>query len=38
MAIRIDYSNMIGDAVGGISESDWTAAAETLASLKSIIP
>ena len=28
MAIRIDYSNMIGDAVGGISESDWTAAAE----------
>src|SRR5512141_2241062 len=26
MAIRIDYSNMIGDAVGGISESDWTAA------------
>ena len=29
MAIRIDYSNMIGDAVGGISESDWKAAAES---------
>ncbi|HUQ47218.1 MAG TPA: glucose-6-phosphate isomerase [Gemmatimonadaceae bacterium] len=28
MAIRIDYSNMIGDAVGGISESDWAAAGE----------
>lgn len=28
MTIRIDYSNMIGDAVGGISESDWAAAAE----------
>jgi glucose-6-phosphate isomerase len=29
MAIRIDYSNMIGDAVGGISESDWTAASDS---------
>jgi glucose-6-phosphate isomerase len=28
MGIRIDYSNMIGDAVGGISEADWTAASE----------
>jgi glucose-6-phosphate isomerase len=28
MAIRIDYSNMIGDAVGGISETDWSAASE----------
>jgi len=27
MTIRLDYSNMIGDAVGGISESDWAAAA-----------
>lgn len=26
MGIRLDYSNMIGDAVGGISEADWTAA------------
>lgn len=26
MTIRIDYSNMIGDAVGGIPESEWTAA------------
>ncbi len=26
MAIRIDYSNMIGEAVGGISEADWAAA------------
>ena len=28
MAIRIDYSNMIGEAAGGISEHDWTASAE----------
>lgn len=27
MTIRIDYSNMIGDQAGGISESDWAAAA-----------
>ena len=27
MAIRIDYSNMIGEAAGGISEADWTSAA-----------
>jgi glucose-6-phosphate isomerase len=26
MTIRIDYSNMMGDAAGGISESDWNAA------------
>src|SRR5678815_1945649 len=26
MTIRIDYSNMLGDASGGISESDWNAA------------
>jgi glucose-6-phosphate isomerase len=26
MTIRIDYSNMIGDAIGGIPESEWTAA------------
>lgn len=28
MTIRIDYSNMLGTAVGGISESDWAAAPE----------
>ena len=28
MTIRIDYSNMIGDAAGGISESDWSASAK----------
>ena len=27
MTIRIDYSNMIGDQAGGISEADWSAAA-----------
>lgn len=26
MTIRIDYSNMIGDAIGGIPESEWAAA------------
>ena len=24
--IRIDYSNMMGDASGGVAESDWSAA------------
>ena len=28
MTIRIDYSNMIGDAAGGVSESEFTAAAD----------
>src|SRR5215210_2568264 len=27
MTIRIDFSNMIGEAVGGIAESDWQTAA-----------
>ena len=27
MTIRVDYSNMIGDAVGGISEEEWTSSA-----------
>ncbi len=27
MTIRIDFSNMIGEAVGGITESEWTTAA-----------
>ena len=31
MAIRIDYSNMIGEAAGGISESDWMAASDAFA-------
>jgi glucose-6-phosphate isomerase len=26
MTIRIDYSNMIGEAIGGIPETEWTAA------------
>ena len=26
MAIRVDYSNMIGDAVGGIGEKEWASA------------
>ncbi len=31
MAIRIDYSNMIGEAAGGLAESDWTAGAAEFA-------
>ena len=31
MAIRIDYSNMIGESVGGITESEWGSAAESFA-------
>ncbi len=31
MTIRIDYSNMIGSAVGGIGEEEWTAAGATFA-------
>ena len=31
MTIRIDYSNMIGAASGGVSESDWSAAQERFA-------
>ncbi len=31
MAIRIDYSNMIGEKVGGVSEAELTAASETFA-------
>ena len=31
MTIRIDYSNMIGEAAGGVSESDFTAASADFA-------
>ena len=35
MTIRIDYSNMIGDASGGISEAEWSSAASVFESARS---
>ncbi|MEO5510101.1 MAG: glucose-6-phosphate isomerase, partial [Longimicrobiales bacterium] len=32
MTIRVDYSNMIGDAVGGIREQEWMGAASAFES------